>query len=177
MKMIKLFFMQFIVISWALTVIPATARELGAGYGREFKENSDIEHYEIFFREPLPWKWEYDSGFRVLSAVEIGGALIREAESDRDEAGRFSIMPQLILSPHPNVNFFFGLGGGFMVGNTEFDSHDLGGDFLLNSKAGIQFLLGQHWNIGYFYYHQSNGGVYDHNQGLNMHNLLLSYSF
>lgn len=153
------------------------SRELGAAYGREFQENSDIEHYEIFFREPLPFQKELDSGLRILSAVEIGAALIRETDSDVDEAGRFSVMPQAILAPHPNVNIFLGIGTGFMVGNTTFTGHDLGGSFLFNSKIGIQFLLGQHFNIGYFYYHQSNADIYDHNQGLNMHNVLLSYSF
>ena len=178
MNMIRHIFLHCIVISWAvLAAMPATSRELGAAYGREFWENTDIEQYEIFFREPLSFEREFESGFRLLSAVEIGAALIREAESDKDEAGRFSAMPQLILSPHPNVNLFAGLGVGFMVGNTEFTEHDLGGSFLLNAKIGIQFLLGQHFNIGYFYYHQSNADIYDHNQGLNMNNVLLSYSF
>ncbi len=176
MKIIKLFFVQCLIISWAFS-LPAAARELGAVYGREFKENTDIEHYEIFFREPLPFQRVFDSGLRLLSVVELGAALIREADSDNDEAGRFSALPQLILIPHPNVNIFAGIGAGFMVGNTKFTEHDLGGSFLLNSKAGIQFLLGGHFSIGYFYYHQSNAGIYDHNRGLNMHNVLLSYSF
>lgn len=177
MKMKKLFFMHCVVISWALTLMPVTARELGAGYGREFWENTDIEQYEIFFREPLSFAREYDSGLKILSDVEISAALIREAESDNDDGGRFSAMPRLIVNPHPNVNLFFGIGAGFMVGNTEFTKHDLGGSFLLNGKAGIQFLLGHHFNVGYYYYHQSNAGVYEHNQGLNMHSLLLSYAF
>ena len=178
MNTIQHIFLHSIVLSWAvLAAMPATSRELGAAYGREFQENTDIEHYEIFFREPLPFERQFESGFRVLSAVEIGAALIREAQSDTDEGGRFSVMPQLIFSPHPNVNLVAGIGVGFMVGNFEFTEHDLGGAFLFNSKLGIQFLLGQHFNIGYFYYHQSNADIYDHNQGLNMNNVLLSYTF
>ena len=178
MNMIQHIILHSIVLSWALlAAMPATSRELGAAYGREFRENTDIEQYEIFFREPLSFQREFESGFRVLSAVEIGAALIREVDSDKDEGGRFSAMPQLILSPHPNVNLVAGLGVGFMVGNFEFTKHDLGGEFLFNSKLGIQFLLGQHFNIGYFYYHQSNADIYEHNQGLNINNVLLSYTF
>lgn len=177
MKMIQLVVLLCLVIAWAAGLQPAAAREIGAAYGREFQENTDIEQYEIFFREPLPYGKTFDSGLGISSAVEIGAALIREADSDKDEGGRFSAMPQLILSPHANVQVFLGLGAGFMVGNTAFTKHDLGGEFLLNSKAGIQLHFGHHFNIGYFYYHQSNADIYEHNQGLNMHNLLLSYTF
>lgn len=178
MKKIKhLFLLQCLLVSLALNSLPAKARELGAAYGSEFKENNDIEHYEIYFREPLPFRKELDSGLKLLSGVELGAALIREAGSDKDEVGRFSAMPQLILDLHPNVDLFMGLGVGFMIGDTEFTEQDLGGSFLLNSKIGIQFLLGHHFNVGYFFYHQSNAGIYSNNQGLNMHNVLLSYSF
>lgn len=177
MNMTKPLFFHCLVLSLALAAMPATGRELGAAYGREFKENTDIEQYEIFYREPLPFQREFESGIKLQSAVEIGGALIREAGSDNDEGGRFSVMPQAILSLHPNVDLFAGIGAGFMVGNEEFTDHDLGGSFLLNSKIGIQFLLGQHFTLGYYYYHQSNAGIYDHNRGLNMNSVLLSYVF
>ena len=86
-------------------------------------------------------------------------------------------MPQLILSPNRKINCIFGLGTGFMLGNTEFTRHKLGGPMLFASKIGIQFMLGQHWNIGYFYFHQSNAGLYDCNASLNMHQLVFSYTF
>jgi len=177
MKTFKRISLYCVVISSLFAAVPAMAREFGASYGREFKENNDVEQYELFYREPLPFQREFDSGFRISSDVEIAAALIREADSDNDEGGRFSIMPQLILSPQPHINLVLGIGAGFMVGNTNFADQDLGGELLLNAKVGLQFLLGQHWSLGYFYYHQSNAGIYDENQGLNMNNVLLSYSF
>lgn len=177
MKTIKRIFFHCLIISSAFAAVPAMAREFGVGYGREFKDDNDVEQYELFYREPLPFQREFDSGFRISSDVEIAAALVRESDNDNDEGGRFSIMPQLILSPHRHINLLLGMGAGFMVGDTKYGDQDLGGEFLLNAKVGIQFLLGQHWSLGYFYYHQSNAGVYDENQGLNMNNVLLSYSF
>ena len=177
MKTFNRIFLHCFVISAVLAAAPAKAGQFGTAYGREFKENTRVEQYEVFYRQPLPWQWQFDSGLTVSSGLEFGAALIREAGGDNEEGGRFSIMPQVIVSPYPNINLLFGLGVGFMVGDTAFTRQDLGGEFLLNGKIGIQFLLGEHWQIGYCYYHQSNADIYDSNQGLNLNTILLSYSF
>lgn len=177
MKTITRIYLSCLVLSSAIAAVPAMAREIGVDYGREFKENNDVEQYEVYYREPLPFQREYDSGLRIASDIELAGAFLRDKENDSDEAGRFSIMPQVMFCPHPHINLLLGVGAGFMVGDTKFGNQDLGGEFLLNGKVGIAFLLGQHWSLGYFYYHQSNAGMYDNNQGLNMNSVLLSYSF
>ena len=151
--------------------------ELGMDCGREFRGNTDLEQYEVYLREPLPYGRETDSGLAITSAIEFGAAMLRESGSDNDPAGRLSVMPQLILKPYPYINCVVGAGAGFMAGNTEFTDHNLGGEFFLASKLGIQLLPGQKWKVGYFYYHQSNAGIYDYNASLNMHNLTISYSF
>jgi hypothetical protein len=177
MKAIKIFLLNCVIYLYAASPPPVMSAELGFGYGKEFLDNSNIEQYEVYVREPLPFKWEFDYDFKILSAVEIGMAMIREAHSTNDAAARISVMPQVILSPNRHVNFIFGLGTGFMLGNTDFTNHHLGGAMLFDSKIGLQFMLGQHWNLGYFYFHQSNAGIYDCNAGLNMHQLALSYTF
>lgn len=177
MKTIHTFLFYCIFCSCVITANPAMSTEVGVGFGQEFRDNTDLQQYEVFIRQPLPFKKEFDSGFQVLSAVEVGAAMLREKGGDSDEGGRILAMPQMILSPHPRVNGIIGFGAGFMFGETRFGDQDLGGDFMLASKIGIQFLLGQHWNVGYVYYHQSNGGIYEHNNGLNMHNIIFSYSF
>lgn len=177
MKTINWLLLPCMVFCSAITAVPAISTEIGGGYGKELRGNTDLEQYEIYVREPLSYEKELDSGLKLLSAVEISMAMIRERDGDNDGTARFSAMPQVILNPHPNINCIFGLGTGFMVGETEFTKHDLGGKLFFASKVGIQFLLGQHWSAGYFYYHQSNGGIYDHNASLNMHQLALSYAF
>lgn len=93
--------------------------EIGIDYGKQILDNTNLEQYEVFVREPLSFKRQTDSGLKVSSAVEIGMATIREADSENDPADRLSVMPQVILSPHQIINCFVGLGAGFMVGNTK----------------------------------------------------------
>jgi hypothetical protein len=156
---------------------PAAAIEFGIGYGRELRGNKNLSQYEVFARQPLPFTWQLPFQVEMLSGVEIGGAMVRERHSDNDAAARFSVMPQVIFRPHRNIDFFAGLGTGIMVGNTQFTKHDLGGELLFASKVGVQFSLGSNWNLGYFFFHQSNGGIYNHNASLNMHQLELSFAF
>lgn len=177
MKSINFLLLPCMVFLSAMTAYPAFSTEIGGGYGKELRGNTDLEQYELYIREPLSYRKELDSGLKLLSAVEIGMAMIRERDGENDGTARFSAMPQVILNAHPNINCIFGLGTGFMVGETEFTDHDLGGKLFFASKVGVQFLLGQHWSAGYFYYHQSNGGIYDHNASLNMNHLVVSYSF
>lgn len=177
MKAIRILLIPGTVLCCSSLAMPAMSMEIGGTYAREFLHNTDVEQYELFVRAPLPYQRQTDSGFKISSAVEIGAATIREKNSDTDSAGRFSVMPQVSLSPHQNINFFVGLGAGFMVGNTEFTDQNLGGEFLLASKLGLEFLLGEHFKIGYSYYHQSNAGIYEYNSSLNMHQLALSCSF
>lgn len=177
MNAIKILLVHCMVFTCTAAITPAMSTEIGGGYGKEFRGNTNLDQFEAYVRVPLPFARELESGLKVSSAAEIGAAIIREAHSENDEAAKFFAMPQVIVSPHQNINCIFGLGAGFMAGNTEFTKHDLGGSFLLTSRLGIQFLLGQHWNVGYFYIHQSNAGIYEHNPGLNMHELALSYTF
>jgi len=151
--------------------------QLGVGYGTQFRNNEDLEQYEVFWRQPLPYKTSLGDTWNVTTDLELSAALLRESGSGHTGTGRFSLMPQVILSPHEMVNFIIGFGPGFMVGQTEFDDHDLGGAFLLSSKLGVQFVLGEHWGLEYVYYHQSNAGIYDHNASLNMHQLAFAYNF
>jgi hypothetical protein len=136
-----------------------------------------LEQYEVFWRQPLPYKTTLGDNWNISTDIELGAALIRESDSDNDGTGRFSLMPQVSLSPHDMVNLIFGFGAGFMVGETDFTDHNLGGAFFVNSKLGAQLLLGNHWGLEYVYYHQSNGGIYEHNASLNMHQFAISYNF
>ncbi len=174
---------KIFILSLAIVVVatPSSFAEmlsqLGVGYGMEFKENKDLEQYEIFWRQPLPYKTTFGDSWNVTTSVEVGATLLREEGCDNDETGRFSLMPQVIFGPHDMVNFIVGVGAGFMVGETEFTGQNLGGSFLFNSKVGAQLVLGEHWGLEYVFYHQSNAGIYDYNIGLNMHHFAVSYKF
>ncbi|MGB3210890.1 MAG: acyloxyacyl hydrolase [Desulforhopalus sp.] len=177
MKNAKILFISLgvLFISSSLSFAEMSA-QLGIGYGQEFKENEDVEQYEIFWRQPLPYSTTLGDTWDVTTDIEFAAAFLRESGGD-SETGRFSIMPQVILSPHDMFNFIVGFGAGFMEGDTEFSDQNLGGSFLFASKVGLQLLLGGHWGLEYTYYHQSNAGLYDENDGLNMHHLAIAYNF
>lgn len=172
-----LFFPLLLIILGASSSFAGMSTQLGVGYGIEFRENKDLAQYEVFWRQPLPYKTILGDNWNVSTSIELGTALLRESGSDNSGTARFSLMPQVIISPHDMVNFIFGLGAGFMAGETDFTDQNLGGTFLLNSKVGAQLLLGEHWGLEYIFYHQSNAKIYDHNGGLNMHHFAFVYNF
>jgi hypothetical protein len=174
----KIFFLSlFSVVAGVSVSFAELSSQVGVGYGKELQANEDLAQYEVFWRQPLPYKTTLGDFWNVTTDIEVAAALLREEGSDNDKAGRFSVMPQVIFSPHGMVNFIIGLGAGFMVGETEFTDQNLGGSFLFNAKLGAQLLLGEHWGLEYGFYHQSNGGIYDHNIGINMHHFALLYKF
>lgn len=152
-------------------------KQLGIGYSREFRKNSDIAQVELFYRQPLPFTNETENTWHYSTALEYGAAILYDGDSNRTETGRLSIMAQIFLNPNDFFVLFTGVGTGFMVGETELTGQDLGGPFLISSKFGFQLLFNDNWGLEYCFYHQSNGGIYDLNSGLNMNNVLITYSF
>lgn len=159
------------------SVVSAASGQLGVGYGKQLIGNKDISQFELFYRIPLSYQKDLGDVWKLSTVLEFGGAIIDDSESETSSTGRLSLMPQMVLSPNDTVHFIFGLGTGFMMGETDFEDHNLGGPFLLSAKVGLLFVINQHFGIEYNYYHQSNAGIYDYNASLNMHHVALSYRF
>jgi hypothetical protein len=178
MKTVKIVLI-FVVLAFIFSAPWASmATVVGGGYAWQFLGNTHLEQYEMIVREPLPYKVVINKdGLLVSSVVEAAFALIREVNVTHSEVGRFFLMPQLDCRLSDRIQFFGGIGGGFMGGGIDFTKHDLGGPFFLASKLGARFPLGERWSVEYVYYHQSNAGLYDHNASLNMLQLAFSYTF
>ena len=171
-------FLRFVIGSSLFFVSSASmAAEVGFGYGLEARNNTDLSHYELFDRMPLPYTTKWGDIFKMSTAIEFGAALIYYNGPDDAGTGRFSAMPMIIISPHKNINILGGAGAGFMAGQTKFGEHDLGGPFLFNAKLGLQILLGDSWGIEYTFYHQSNGNIYSKNDSLNMNQVAITFRF
>lgn len=178
MRVIKVLFPTLLALAVVVSpVFAGISGQLGVGYGMQFLGNTDLEQFELFWRQPLPYSTTLADTWKISTDLELSGALLQENGGGSSDTGRISLMPQLHISPHEMINFIVGFGAGYMVGETEFDDHNLGGSFMLSSKLGVQLLLGGHWGLEYVYYHQSNAGLYDYNASLNMHQLALSYNF
>ena len=151
--------------------------QLGVGYGRELRENTDLYHVELFYRLPLSYQKDLGEDWQLSTALEFAGAVIEDGDSKTSSTGRLSLMPQMMLSTGETVHFLLGFGPGFMMGETEFENHNLGGPFFFSSKVGLLVDLGKDVGLEVNYYHQSNAGIYEYNAGLNMINVALSYRF
>lgn len=150
--------------------------QLGAGYGFDIRSNAHFDQYELFLRKPLSYTTTiYDT--QIASAIEFGFGYIRESGGHASGAGRFSIMPEVILRPRQRFSFMFGLGAGLMAGETDLSGHRLGGPFLFTFKVGVQFHLTRHWVIEDAFYHQSNGHIYLQNYSVNTNQLSVIYVF
>jgi hypothetical protein len=159
-----------------VSVVAAASGQLGVGYGKALG-NAEISQFELFYRLPLSYQKDLGDVWKLSTALEFGGAIIDDYDSETSSTGRLSLMPQMVLSPSDTVHFIFGFGPGFMMGETEFDGHNLGGPFFFSSKVGVLFVIAQNLGLEYNYYHQSNAGIYDYNGSLNMLQVTLSYRF
>lgn len=154
----------------------ALATESGGGVGLQLLGNTDLVQYELRIRELLPHATKLAGRFAVSSAVEVSLGVVRESDVANSELGRFAVIPELLVDLHPRLQLLAGLGAGFMGGDGEFTRHDLGGPFFLASKFGCRLPVTATWGLEMLYYHQSNGGLYEHNASLNMPMIGVYYS-
>jgi len=164
------------MISLSLYSAPALATEIGGGVGLQLIGNTDLVQYELAIRQPLPHATKLGRRFAVASAVEASFGLVRESDVAHSELGRFALIPELIVDLHPRMQLLAGIGAGLMGGDGGFTRHDLGGPFFLASKFGLRLPVTATWGVELLYYHQSNGGIYEHNASLNMQMLGIYYS-
>lgn len=176
MLLTRLYVICFFVVLFQSAAHGGAMEEIGFGYGRELRENRNIAQYELFWRKPLQFSKKLGDEQQLDAALETAAAIVDENGSN-NVAVRFSLMPHLILCPVEDVKFIFGFGTGFMAGDTEFTSQNLGGEFFLASKIGFWFRLAEKWGLNYTFYHQSNAGLYDYNASLNILQLSIGYRF
>jgi hypothetical protein len=173
----KILFLSLFSVLLILSAHPvfAGSDDITLSYGRNFRDNTNIEQYALGWNHELPWLTS-GYGWRLTTSVELEGALIDEETSNDDPTGRFSVMPQAHLWLANIFRLTAGFGTGLMAGETEFAHHNLGGPFFFNSKLGAEVIL-QRFSIGYYYYHQSNAGIYDYNASLNMNMIGATFRF
>lgn len=159
------------------SAIPALGSETGVGVGLQLIGNTDLVLYETQIRQPLPHSVRLGGRIPVSSAIEVAMGLVRETYRQYSELGRFSLIPELRVDLHPRLQMLAGVGAGLMGGSGDFTKHDLGGPFFFVSKFGFRLPVSSAWGVELLYYHQSNGGLYEHNASLNMQMVGVYYSF
>ena len=64
-----------------------------------------------------------------------------------------------------------------IISKHKFGDENLGGPIEFTSHIGIALYFTQHFAIGYRLQHMSNAVLYEHNPGLNIHMIEMSYRF
>lgn len=137
-------------------------------------DDDDFVQYELYVLQPLPWRWQLGTDWRLLSELNasIGGL---SAEGDR--GALLTLGPALALS---RTGATWTVRGGIsptLLSDDVFGNKDLGGDFHFTSHIGIDWRFAGGWTLGYRYSHMSNGDFEDPNPGLDVHALQVSGTF
>lgn len=162
--------------SLSLVAGSSSAGEAGAGAGLQALGNTSIARYELLYRPALPYTTRFGKGRYVTSAIEISLGMVHEHDANDATLGEVAVIPELVLHFHPRLEFLAGLGFGLMSNEGKFTKHDLGGPFFFASKVGLRLPVSSSWGVELIYYHQSNGGLYEHNASLNMPSAGLYFS-
>ena len=150
---------------------------VGLYYGRGLGE-TDFNQYDLHVALPLHWQKSFSSQWVIHSDIEAIVSVLEHEET----AFKPSLMVNMIFSsPGNKVDIIAGLGAGFMIGDTLFKDdesyHDLGGPFFMQGQVGIRLYLTDHIFAGCRYFHQSNAGIYEQNDSLNLGQFEIGWRF
>jgi lipid A 3-O-deacylase len=138
------------------------------------RNDEDFEQYEAFTTWKLPWLWQWDTGWTLGTYLEANAGVLNGGGTS---AFVGSIGPGLYISGFKEmVEISMGINP-TVISKHEFGDEDLGGPIQFTSHIGLNFIFKHHYSIGYRLQHMSNGVLYEHNPGVNMHMIEVGYRF
>ena len=136
--------------------------------------DEDYKQYEGFTTWQLPWSWQWKSGWALNTYLEANAGLLRAAG---ESAFVGSIGPGLYISGlKDKLDISMGINP-TILSSHKFGDENLGGPINFTSHIGLNLNFARHFTIGYRLQHMSNGVLYEHNPGLNMHMIEMGYRF
>lgn len=122
--------------------------------------------YEVFAAIPLPWNSDFSNQWQLNSALDLSLGIL---DGKGETGGRGAVGIDLfLLSPGGKVSLTSGLGVGLM-GKETYGDVDFSGPVFFRFQAGASYWVTNAISLGYRYYHESNGSIYDKNPSLNAH--------
>jgi hypothetical protein len=171
-----------------LFILSCTATPVAAIDGLSFSGGYDNGDEASFFRGAVKiapeWKW-FEEGDWYLGMHFDFGLIYIDSNADvvgivdfPDSLFGISMTPVFRLQRAPfsnSISPFFEIAVGASLlsedklRNSEIDGIDLGGNFQFEDlfSIGLKFGELQQYEISLNYFHYSNAGIYDHNDGLN----------
>jgi len=175
-KILALFLSSFLLIFTTSAVAESALglESVGVRYAVDDGEKGDFESYELFATSGALWRW--GDAEAVGIGVRVEGS-IGVLDGDDDSSVFVGFAPVLELS---RADFPVRLAvavGPTLFSEHELDELDLGGAVNFTSSVRLHWQVTQQLGVRYQYQHTSNAGLYDENDGIDMHVVGLSYSF
>ena len=150
-------------------------RSIGLRGGvNDHNNDEDFKQYEGFTTWKLPWSRQWDSGWTLGTYLEANAGVLR---GGGESAFVGSIGPGIYFTGlKEKIDISMGINPTIISQHT-FGDENLGGPIEFTSHIGFAFNFARHFAIGYRLQHMSNGVLYKHNPGLNMHMVEMSYRF
>jgi hypothetical protein len=172
--------MILVLIAVGLATRPASSNEIvwrsiglrGGVYDGRNDEN--FKQYESFITWTLPWIWHPHRNWTIVTYFEANASVLR---ADGESAFVGSIGPGIYFSGFKEkLDISMGINP-TIVSKPKFGGENLGGQINFTSHIGLNLNFTRHFSIGYRLQHMSNGVIYEHNPGLNMHMIEVGYRF
>ena len=152
-----------------------TWRSIGTRGGvNDNRNEEDFQQYEGFATWTLPWMRQWDSGWVLGTYLEANAGVLSGGGT---AAFVGSVGPGLYISGLKDmVEISMGLNP-TIISKHNFGDENLGGPIQFTSHIGLNLILTNRYSIGYRLQHMSNGVLYEHNPGVNIHMIEVGYRF
>jgi hypothetical protein len=140
----------------------------------DHRNEEDFKQYEGFSTWKLPWFLQWDSGWTLGTYLEANAGILR---GGGESAFVGSIGPGIYFTGFKErVEISMGINP-TIISKHKFGDENLGGPIEFTSHIGLAVNFTRHLAIGYRLQHMSNAVLYEHNPGLNLHMIEVSYRF
>jgi hypothetical protein len=137
-------------------------------------EASGFHQAEGFVDWNLPWHWSWESGFHLQTRLDASLGWLGNASRD---GGIATAGPGLTFG-HERFPIVLEGGGNFtLLSRSDYRTKNFSEPLQFTTYLGLYADIASHWRIGYRFQHMSNAGLGNHNPGLNLHMIGLSYRF
>ncbi len=134
----------------------------------------NFQQYDLFGTLPLPWTYEWESGWRIESLADLTLSVLN---GEGETGGTIAVGPDLfLLCPKRWIALNMGGGLGFYEDH-KFGKYTLGGPLFFHFQTGATVFVHPSLSVGYRYHHKSNGNIFYKNSSLNMHQFELRFWF
>lgn len=147
----------------------------GTLFGASATSNAhDFHQVDAFLNVSLPWRWDLGKDWFVQTRFDFSAGWLGWTEAD---TAVITMGPSFLFRRESVPLSFEGGIGPTILSRYDLISKNFGEPLQFTTYAGFNLDFGKHFRVGYRFQHMSNAGINEHNPGLNLHMLKISYLF